>query len=186
MSSVIVAFSGAIGAGKSSISKAVAQGLGWSRVSFGDYVRITANQRGLAETRESLQQVGTSLIEAGWENFCRSVLSQAEWQIGQSLIVDGVRHVEALETLRRITAPSEVVLVLVELSESERKLRLEEAGAPIESLDQWASHSTEVQVGTALPRVADLVIDGSRPLGEVARQVKEWVRSIHVGDLVGD
>ncbi len=54
MSSVIVAFSGAIGAGKSSISKAVAQGLGCSRVSFGDYVRSVRIKQYGTQTQFSL------------------------------------------------------------------------------------------------------------------------------------
>ena len=178
LSSVIVTFSGAIGSGKSTLSRAIAKRLGFSRVSFGDHVKLIAGQRGIAQTRESLQEVGVSLIEAGWEGFCRSVLSQASWKVGQSLVVDGVRHVEALQTLRRITAPSRVVSVFVRLSESERKSRFEQAGTPNAPLVQWASHSTEIQTGTMLPEVADLILDGSQPLEEEADRVEQWIDSL--------
>jgi hypothetical protein len=137
---------------------------------------MVAVQRGLGQARETLQEVGGSLMEEGWEEFCSSVLSQVEWRIGQSLVVDGVRHVEVRQTLKRITAPSKVVLVFIQLGESERKARLDEAGTPSAHLEEWASHSTEVQVATTLPKIADLIVDGSRPLEDLAREVEQWVR----------
>lgn len=178
MKPTILAFSGGIGSGKSSVSQAVADRLGWRRVSFGDYVRLAAKQRGLAQTRETLQAVGISLIDAGWERFCRAVLLQAEWRNGQPLIVDGVRHVEALQTLRRIAAPSQVLLVFVQLGTPERKARLEQMETSSSRLDEWDTHSTEVQVAAALPKLADLTINGSRSLDSLAREVEGWVRSM--------
>ena len=180
MKSTIVTFSGAIGSGKSSVSRAVAENLGWPCASFGDYVRKVASQRGLGQTRETLQTVGTSLIESGLEEFCRSVLSQVEWSIGQSLIVDGVRHVEALQTLRRITVPSQVLLVHVQMNPSQRKARLQQMEVPSSRLDEWEAHSTEVQVAMTLPELADLTIDGARPLKDLIHEVKEWVRGVVV------
>lgn len=178
MSPVIIVFSGAIGSGKSSLSQAVATRLGLSRVGFGDYVRMKAGQRGVPQTRESLQEVGASLIRAGWHQFCSSVLSQSGWKVGQSLVVDGVRHVEALQSLKRITAPSQVVLVFIRLSESERRSRLAQAGTPNAPLSQWESHSTENQVEATLPVIADLIIDGSLSLNEGALKVEQYVRSL--------
>jgi len=178
MSPVIVTFSGPIGSGKSSLSQAVATRLGFSRVSFGDYVRLMGERRGVPQTRESLQKVGVSLIEAGWEEFCKSVLSQACWKVGQSLVVDGVRHVEAFESIQRITSPSLVVLVFVRLSESKRMFRLEQTGIPNAPLSKWDSHPTEIQVATALPEMADLSIDGSVPIKEGVDKVERLVRRL--------
>jgi len=104
---LILAFSGGIGSGKSTLSSGVAEALEWPRVSFGRYVRAVALDRGLdAESREVLQEVGESLITAGWVPFCRAVLTQADWRPERSLVVDGIRHVEALQTLRALAAPS--------------------------------------------------------------------------------
>ena len=85
MKPIVLAFAGAIRSGKSELSSGVAGTLGWARVSFGDYVREVAQQRGLDSTREALQAIGVSLIAEGWEQFCRSVLSQAHWQAGQPM-----------------------------------------------------------------------------------------------------
>src|SRR5690242_7997878 len=102
MDSFVVALSGRIGSGKSALASRLAQCLGCERVSFGDYVRAAALAKGLEPTGENLQLVGAALVEAGWEPFCRAVLAQAPWQPGQPLVVDGVRHVDALAHLKRL------------------------------------------------------------------------------------
>lgn len=176
MNSVIVAFSGEIGSGKTTLSDAVAKSLGWPRVSFGDYVRQVARKRGISQTRESLQKVGVSLIDEGWEAFCRSVLAQVHWTAGQSLIVDGVRHVEALQALGQITTPSTVLLVLVQLSARERESRLAEKGCTTKQVNRWASHPTEIQIQTTLPEIADFIVDASLPLEDGVRMIENWIR----------
>jgi dephospho-CoA kinase len=56
MNPAVVGFSGRIASGKSAISKALAADIGCRRVSFGDYVRKVAAERGLAPTREALHR----------------------------------------------------------------------------------------------------------------------------------
>ncbi len=178
---LILAFSGGIGSGKSTLSSGVAEALEWSRVSFGRYVRAVALDRGLdAESREVLQEVGESLITAGWVPFCRAVLTQADWRPERSLVVDGIRHVEALQTLRALVAPSVVALVHVVVSEAERSQRLRDKGFDdIEKLRLVEVHSTEIQVTTSLPAHAAVTVDGRHPEQDLIDKIVRWVRFGH-------
>lgn len=175
---LVLAFSGRIASGKSHLSTSVSAALGWPRVSFGDYVRAVARQRHLDTTRRSLQTLGEAIIvEKGWENYCRSVLAQIQWRPGQSLVVDGVRHAEALHWLKCIVSPLNVILVLLEVDEASRKSRLKtregQLGTNLEQLDL---HSTEVQVTGVLKNLADLVLDSTEPVSELTSKVVRWIR----------
>src|SRR5439155_17943632 len=144
----ILAFAGPIGAGKSTLSKALATELGWKRVGFGSAVRDEARRRRLPTTRAALQDLGVQLIvEPGWEPFCRLVLNQAGWQQGEPLLLSGVRHEEALRALQIVVAPSEVALVYIWAPLDVRKERLRSLNPEdAESLEVVERHSTELQV----------------------------------------
>ena len=174
MKSVVLGFSGKIGTGKTTISSGVANVLGWPRVSFGDFIRSEAQRRGLEFTREALQSIGASLVDGNSERFCRSVLSQANWKPGQNLIVDGVRHAKIAYTLRQIVLPSDFSLVFITLNESVRRKRL--ATSELCYLTQIEANTTEVQVGTLLLELADLVVDGNSAVGVLVDEIAEWVR----------
>ncbi len=172
MRPVVLAFAGSIASGKSTLSVSVATALGWPRVSFGDHVREVARNSGLDCSREVLQDVGASLIDKGWEDFCRTVLRQVNWSPGQPLIVDGIRHVEAIDVLRQLVAPSTLLLVLVVLNEPTREARLRERGMTDHGkFHQIEAHSTEAQVKTVLPRMADITVDGARPVEDLVREI---------------
>jgi dephospho-CoA kinase len=178
MPSLIVTFAGLIGTGKSELSTSVAAALGWPRVSFGDYIRSVARQRKVDVTRASLQALGESIIqEQGWEIYCRSVLAQAHWTVGQSLVLDGLRHSEALSSLKSIVSPMEVVLVLLELDDAIREARLNARdGMAHNKLKELDAHSTEVQVVGVLKSLADLLLDSSRPVSELTAIIVEWIK----------
>ena len=174
---LVVAIAGAIRSGKTCLSIGLSNALGWPRVGFGDYVRSVARSRGLDETREVLQELGATLVGQGWEQFCRAVLHQADWRPGECLVVDGVRHVEAIPTLRREVAPSDLALIFIAVDDSTREARLRQEGLlDRERLKKTEAHSTEAQVRTALPQLADLVVDGSRPERELLEDILLWVQ----------
>ncbi|HMP06718.1 MAG TPA: AAA family ATPase, partial [Lacipirellulaceae bacterium] len=77
MIATALAFSGHIGSGKSTLSRAVADAIGAARVSFGDHVRAVARHQGEPETRERLQAIGEALVASKMNDFCQSVLDQA-------------------------------------------------------------------------------------------------------------
>jgi len=173
---IVVGFAGGIGSGKTSLSQAVALDLYWPWVSFGDYVRSVAANRGSSPDRRSLQLVGESLIQEGWSTFCAGVLNQANWKPGQDLVVDGVRHAAGVRALRSLVTPSQFCLVgilLDPVKRWEREGGLTNIDAPL--IRSIEGHSTEAEVGSKVMALADLVVDGSRPLEELIPEVANWL-----------
>lgn len=167
----VLAFSGQIKSGKTTVSRAVAEFLGCGRASFGDQVRATVLKKGLATTRENLQEVGEYLIASHLEDFCHDVLAQVGESEGSHLVVDGIRHLEALECLRKLTAPRRLHLVYVDTDDTIRERRHLE-NSPIDlPLDAYETHSTERQVQSIIRTHADLVVNGSRDLKSAVQQI---------------
>lgn len=182
MKPTIIAFSGSIASGKSTLSQEVAKALQWKRVSFGDYVRSVAQSRGLAESREVLQAIGADLLQRDMEGFCRAVLAQADWQLGQPIVIDGIRHIEVLDNLKRIVAPMQLFLVFITVDKATRTNRLLERGTVnLEKYKHLEQDSTEQQVKTHLAEISDLVVNSASSLEASARQVIEWIESQHPG-----
>jgi cytidylate kinase len=178
MKPVVVGFSGRQASGKTMLSREIASRLDWPRVSFGDYVRSVAGKRGISEEAGNLQDLGADLIhELGWEKLCRQVLAQVDWSPERSLVIDGIRHTEALTTLTQLVSPTDLVHVHIKVSDLERQARLtarEEAGSQ-HAAQRSEDHSTEIQALTLLPRGANLVINGDQPFEENVRQVLDWI-----------
>ena len=80
-------------------------------------------------SRESLQAVGAELEANDAVLFCRSVLDEAGWSAGESAVVEGIRHVRILNTLKSLVAPQPVFLVYLEAPAELRRTRLQERGA---------------------------------------------------------
>jgi cytidylate kinase len=172
MVGVVVGIVGKIRSGKSSLSRSLADELKWPFVSFGDQVRSVAHQRGLDNSREVLQEVGENLVETEPRKFCEAVLAQADWQPGQSLIVDGIRHLKIVEILRDFVRPSVLRLIYVKTADDVRESRLATEICGRQDLERIEHHSTEEQVGTILPGLVDLTVDGEKPLGNLISEVR--------------
>jgi hypothetical protein len=178
MTNTVLAFSGGIRSGKSTVSTGVAKALGCLRVSFGNYVRTITQLRGLEDCRKNWQAVGESLIQEDLNQFCAAVLAQAAWEPGGPLVVDGVRHVEVAEALKCLVSPSGLRLIYIHTDDESRERRFRDHspdGKPLGQLDQ---HSTEVQVKTELRRLADLVVDGTRPPEALIREIAAWAERL--------
>jgi hypothetical protein len=149
-----------------------------ARASFGDYVRAVASERGLELNRDNLQAVGLDLIGGGWEPFCRAVLAHRAWQPGQMLVVDGVRHVEAVRQLRHLVAPSTLLLVHLRIDEELRQERISERVGEADGVsEKQESHSTEAEVKDTLPLLADLVVDGAKQVNQLADEIINFAAS---------
>lgn len=178
MEHIVVAFSGPIGGGKTTVSKHVASSLGYLWVSFGEYIRKVATARGYSLTRETLQDLGTELITKGWLVFCGAVLSEIAWQSAPGIVVDGVRHVEAIEALRDLIHPSSFLLVYVTLPEPIRLQRVHQRDSlSTEEFERAEEHPVESQITGALPSLADLCVDNTRSDEEVTQEVIAWINS---------
>ena len=173
---MIIAISGAIKSGKTTLSARLAERLGWPRASFGDCVRPVARERGLDESRESLQALGAELVAQNPEAFICRTLAAARLEPDPSVVLEGVRHLEIFEKLRRIAAPATVLLVYVDISISVRASRLGlDEKAAVSELRRLDEHSTEVQVAGTLLSVADLVVDGAKDVDKSVEEIVDWL-----------
>lgn len=174
---LVLAFAGKIGSGKTALSGAVSEALGWRRASFGDYVRHVVSGRGLMETRENLQRIGTELLEADMFEFCRRVLTHSGWSNGEPLIIDGLRHAETAPLISQIVEPAEMRIIYIDIDQQSRLNRLTRRGEGDPLLLTLAEqHSSELQVGSILRGMADLILDGRRPIPESTASVLQWVK----------
>jgi dephospho-CoA kinase len=173
MKPCVIALSSKIGAGKSTIARAVSGSLGWPRVSFSDYVREVARNRGVQESRTSLQEVGEALVKQNATGFARGVLSKINFKSGA--VVDGIRHMEILHALRNLVAPVPVYLIHVETDEQARIQRLTGRGMTADEIKAADSHSMEVQVGGALRENAALLVLGDGDPSGTVDIILEWL-----------
>ena len=178
--SLLVCFSGKIGSGKTSTSRAVASALECGRTSFGGYLRDeVAGRGGDPYCRKLLQDLGQSRIEQNAGSFCREVLAAGGFVPGEDFVLDGIRHVDVLPHLVRIAAPSEVRLIFLEADAGLRSIRVEERSARVrEDFDRVASHVVEADMEDELPMAAHAIVDGSLPeqdvIGECIGLIDGW------------
>jgi dephospho-CoA kinase len=155
MGLTILGVSGAIGAGKSSLAAEVASQANAERVSFGDFVRETAAERGIPDDRETLQDLGANLLdEWGADEFTARVVGDRTGIV----IVDGVRHVVVDDSLRKLA--DHYLLVFVDVDDDVRRQRLDERDEDAANIEQVDSHSTEQDLPQLRAR-ADVVVDST-------------------------
>jgi cytidylate kinase len=173
---LVLGLSGRIAAGKSTITSALAEALAWPTASFGAFVRAQAAHRDLPADRDTLQAVGEELIGAlGWPEFCECTLAHAGLTtVSVPCIVEGIRHVPALETLRAMFERP-VYLVYLEASEAERTRRLQREGVSSEQAMTWSEHSTEHDVRDALPALADLSVTAEGTSDAAIDEILAWL-----------
>ena len=172
---IILCFSGGIGSGKSSISSELAKKLNWRKTGFGDYLRQYSKKQGLDPTRETLQKLGVEKISQGWDSFCSDVLKFENWENGDDLIIDGIRHIDAIKTLEKITHPSILKLFYLQLDIDKRAERISNV-TNFEELKKQETHSTETEVKTVLLERADLVLDSNLPISEISSQILKFLK----------
>lgn len=173
---LVVAFSGKLGSGKTTISKATAASLGWLRVGFGDYVRQVVCGRGLKITRENLQAVGTELLEANPRSFCQAVLSSGGWAAPQHLIIDGLRHTRTIGIIRDLVSPAKLKIISILVGQETRLRRLgQREQSEAASITSIEAHSSEQEVDLIRSTFAELVIDGEQPVEVLVAQVIMWI-----------
>ena len=139
-------------------------------------MRVVAEKKGIEQSRENLQKLGEKEVEGGWENFCKNILSVVNWKEGENLIIDGIRHKEALDNLKKITNPSNVYLIYIDLDFTNRENRITNSDSA-EDLKKYDSHSTEKQVFSILSDLSDLIIDGNKKIEEIVSEILVWINT---------
>lgn len=174
MKPVAIGVAGRIGSGKTTLARALAGKLQCPRASFGDYVLSVAVERGLDVTnRASLQELGDRLIARGWIEFCTAVLEHAHYT-GGSVVVDGVRHPAAADTLAAIVRPVPWRLIALNIDSALRSRRLAERGIDPAAAMRMDAHPNESQV-SAVFATADFTITGGASADQAAEIAYQWI-----------
>lgn len=157
-----ILIAGRIGSGKTKISKAVADELGYRWNSYSTTIKNIARERGLPIVRDALQQLGQSLIDLDSEALTRRVLAEATPIRSGPVVIDGLRHSHIPKVIRGIIDPDELIVIFVDVDDSVRRARLRERDNLTElQIDQAEEHATEVQVTTVIRELADYIVDNS-------------------------
>jgi hypothetical protein len=176
---VVVTLSGAIGSRRSELASKIEERLGWPRVKFSDYIKAMIRaDGGDPENRTQLQSYGQKLVQNRLEEFVDGVLARAPaWRPGGDLVVDGLRHVEVLLTLKNKVAPSKVLYVDVSVDPLRREEGAKDRGIAEQMLYRYERDLTEAQLARILPAYADLRVDGtmgfSITVEEIVQRIKE-------------
>lgn len=162
----VICIGGGIASGKSTLAEALAEHLQNAVVrSFGDVVRKRAREEGKPLDRATLQDVGLSLIGDGWPSFVDALLEDLPQPI-DFLVVEGVRHREAVDEIASRHLSERLLNVYLQVDHPLQSTRQQGRGEP----SRASAHPVESSLGEARAS-AELVIDGSRPIHDIASEV---------------
>ncbi|MDP9864882.1 MULTISPECIES: phosphotransferase-like protein [Streptosporangium] len=167
---LVVCLSGKMASGKTSTARRLATHLSSAVVrSFGEVVRSHAIQNGHALNRAALQKLGLQLIAAGWPPFIETLLTDVPADT-HTLVVDGVRHAEAIEELRRQLPDARIVTVYLMLNQHAQHTRMQARGDP----PGTGNHAVEASL-SHVQAVADLVIDSELSPTEIDACILDYL-----------
>lgn len=178
---LIVCFSGRIGSGKSSLSRAVSNQLGCPRASFGDYLRNEVSRHGGdPSSRQTLQDLGEYLVNKNVNSFCRQVFEGVDFSAVKNLVVDGVRHVSVYNSIVSLHEDYNVKLIYLFAEECERYVRVGARGDAQSDFKRAEDHPVEAEMRDVLPTRADLILDSNSPFDAVLERaliaIQGWSR----------
>lgn len=180
---VAVALAGAVGSGKSTLGRMLAERMNGEVASFGDFVRHIATQRGITHDRHSLQALGQSRIDENPAAFVAEFLVWAAPKPGKLLVIDGVRHAAVDDILREWSREvgRSYYLILIDASLAERAKR-RHSGNEVEAR-RVDEHRVERETVCTLPSVADLVVDGDGEPENVLKRILAEAPAVIVGRI---
>lgn len=166
----IICLGGGIASGKTTVAQALADAWRNSSVrSFGDVVRARVRAEGLVADRAILQEMGIRLIMEGWSAFVDALLTDLSPQV-ELLILDGVRHVEAVCELRRRFPMVPVRLVFLATHESIMQQRMVQRGEPCDAF----GHTIESELKN-VAEAADILIESGVSLADIVGKIRVLV-----------
>lgn len=166
----LICLGGGIASGKTTLAEALQVALlGSARLAFGDVVRRRALAAEREPTRQNLQDMGLQLITEGWSTFVDDLLSDLTSD-PEVLIVEGIRHQEAVNALTERLPTRKLLLIYLEVDSHQQRQRLACLGE-----DEGATkHDVERDVGD-LRATADLIVSTQQPVEELVATVRQIV-----------
>jgi cytidylate kinase len=170
---VIIAISGKMASGKTTLAKALAEEVGGTAVSFGDHVRAIAASQGRPFDRGTLQEIGQAAVEADATKFAVDTLDGSKLAAGAILVLEGLRHVSVRDALRDYARSigSEIRFIYIETEEEQRTTRLRARGDSQEATAWHEAHASEADVRVRLRDEADLIAHRGEDAVVLARQI---------------
>jgi dephospho-CoA kinase len=171
---MIIAISGRIGSGKTTLANAVSDRMGAKVAGFGDFVRTKARAQGLdVSDRRVLQDIGQNLVAADAVSFLDEALSWAGHKTGSVLVLDGLRHASVWDALvaRQTDGLEQTRLVYLVIEERERRRRLLDRGLTERDIAAADAHPAEQSLNLRLRGAADFLIYATSSLDEMVQAV---------------
>lgn len=174
-----------MGSRRSDIAAKLASKFGWPQVKFSDFIkdRIKSDEEN-PDDRVLQQQYGQRLVQHDLENFVDSVLEmKPEWKInGHNLIVDGLRHVEVLLTLRQrvMNLGSKLVYIHVRPDPLKRESAAHDRGIAEQDIYRYDRALSEAQMNRILPAYADVEVDGALGISLNMKDIEQRLHDLGV------
>lgn len=169
---LLLCLAGEIASGKTTLADALLHAFPESaRAAFGDVVRRRVIQAGVEPDRQSLQDMGRRLVAGGWPSFV-GLLAQGVTGDPDVLIVDGIRHVQAVDALQTQFPDRRTMLIFLDSEDQQREARLAERGEVTSSL----SHPVELEL-VDVRDIADLILPATRTTAQHVRCIVDWLET---------
>ncbi len=175
----VICVVGMPGAGKSIVSKALAEALNTQVISMGDVVRYEASRRGIGKDLISMMKFAEELRRMyGKDAVAKlTVLYIRKLNIGKEvLIIDGVRSLSEVEVFRRNF--NDVAIVAIHSSPKTRFRRLKERGRPDDpkTWDEFRlrdEKELKFGIGNVIALADYMVVNEDKEISELIREVKD-------------
>ena len=160
---------GRICSGKSSLARSLSESLNIPKASFGGYLVELAPEFNLKVSRDSLQNLGQSLINSNPEKFLADVIEFSG--SSEEMIFEGVRHKIIKEKIEQISRAA--ISFYIEVPTEVRLQRCVERGdiniSKVE-FDQWDNHIVEQEI-EGLKNKCTHILDGSQSSLDLKKEV---------------
>jgi dephospho-CoA kinase len=162
---------GKAGSGKTTLCRSLA-GRGFVHVSASDVLRRSLHDCGSAFDRRSLAEHG-GLIRGtpSLASFHEALVRRID-ENDVDVVLDGPRFAETIDAVRSSAALS--LLVYLDCSNEVRRERLTSSGRGSDWA--WLERAATERSVDEMRSMADLVLDGARPAGDVARSLRDALR----------
>lgn len=173
---------GPICAGKTTLARNLQGSLQWQVIVTSSTIARVSRERGLPESRRTLQDVGFELATVHCRRFARMLLEDHAWQGGRGLIVDGVRSYELYSALELEVAPMPQRLVYLDLP-LDIRIRRARRRDSISTEELVAIEKHPIEAGIRSMRAAShYVADATRSPVDLAVDVREWLMTGSTGN----